>query len=98
MYIEVNVDVPYLGVLIDFLNKVELFFKLFPFLWGIIAFSMNSTYNDLAWGFVVPMYQDLSTNNLVIVEDLSGLLCDQISFLEDDRAFAIVLVLRVLDW
>ena len=74
MYIEVNVDVPYLGVFVDFLDKVELFFKFFPFLRCIIAFSMKSTYNDLAWGHAVPLGQYLSTDNLVIVENLPGLL------------------------
>ena len=98
MYIEVNVDVPYLRVFVDFLSKVELFFKLFPFLRGIVALSMKSTYNDLAWGPVVPLGQDLSTDNLIIVENLSGLLCSQVSFLEDNRAFVIMLVLGVLNW
>ena len=55
VYIKVNVDIPDLGVFVDLLSEVELFSKLFPFLGGVVTFSMKSAYNDFTCGSVVPL-------------------------------------------
>ena len=58
---------------------------------------MQRTYDDFTRRFVGPLDQDLSTDDLVIVEDLSCQLCGHISLLEYYRAFTIVLVLGFFD-
>ena len=70
--VEVDVDIPELGIFVDFLSEVELLFEFFPFLGGVIAFCVQSTYDDLTWGFIVSLNRNLSADDFVAVEDLSG--------------------------
>ena len=57
---------------------------------------MQCAYDNLTRGFISTLYHDLRTDDLVIVEDLPGLLGDYVFLLEYNRAFAIVLVLWIL--
>ena len=70
--VEVDVDIPELGIFVDFLSEVELFFEFFPFLGGVIAFCVQSAYDDLTRGLIISLNQDLSADDLVVVKDLSG--------------------------
>ena len=70
--VEVDVDIPELGIFVDFLSEVELFFEFFPFLGGVFAFCVQSTNDDLTRGLIISLNQDLSADDLVVVKDLSG--------------------------
>ena len=70
--VEVDVDIPELGIFVDFLSEVELFFEFFPFLGGVIAFCVQSTNDDLTRGLIISLNQDFSADDLVVVKDLSG--------------------------
>ena len=87
--VQVNVDIPDLGVVVGLFGSEELLCEFLPFGSGVDGFGMDCTDDK------TPALQAyLSADGFVVVERSPALLREDGLFLEHNGAFAIVLVLR----
>ena len=88
--VQVNVDIPDLGVVVGLFGSEELLCEFLPLGSGVDCLGVNCTDNEPP-----ALHAHLGADGFVVVESLPALLREDAGFFQHDGALAIVLVLRL---
>ena len=91
--IQININIPNLRIFVGFLREVQLLLEFFSFDQSVFTLGVDGSSDNS----ILFIHQNLSTYHFVVIEGFPSLLRFNLSFLQNNASFAIMLVLGVLD-